>query len=83
MDTLIVALAFILNNILWMYFAYILLPRESKKEIKLKFPEMPFMKKEAVPEDVNPDDLVDLDAVDLKTVREAFEKKAKEDRKGK
>jgi hypothetical protein len=80
MYTLIV---FLLNNILWMFFLYLLLPQEKKKEIKLKFPEMPFMEKKDTPQEVNREDLVDLDSVSFPDAKKSLEEQFNKKNKGK
>lgn len=78
MDALIVAL-FLLNNIFWMVFMYILIPvaRENsdsnKKEIDLSFP-FPRKKANINKEDLSPN-YDELGTVSLSDVAESFGKK--------
>lgn len=67
-----------------MFFAYLLMPKERQREMKLKFPEMPFMKKEdKAPEEVDVRDLEDLSGVSLSDIAKSFQKQMDEEKKEK
>lgn len=65
----IIALVFILNNLAWLVFVYLILPRESKKPVKFALPTINRVEKDAT---TNPLEDMMKNAEDLNEVDPAL-----------